>query len=62
MWNVQREKWPVTPIALRAPELIYRDLWDSSIDVWALGCLVASPWCIEPWLSHYLIILDRFFN
>jgi len=47
MWNVQRDEWPVTPTALRAPELIARDLWDSSIDVWALGCLVTSPWYLN---------------
>ncbi|KAL2786309.1 kinase-like domain-containing protein [Aspergillus keveii] len=30
----------VTPTALRAPELIHQQTWDSSIDIWALGCLI----------------------
>ena len=43
VWSVQREEWPVTPTSLRAPELISRDLWDSGIDIWTLGCLVTCP-------------------
>lgn len=62
MWNVKCDKWLVTLTALRVPELIHRDLWDSSIDVWALGCLVTSPWCLKLRLSHLLIISDRFSN
>ncbi|KAL4733021.1 kinase-like domain-containing protein [Aspergillus similis] len=34
---------PVTPTALRAPELIHQNAWNAGIDVWALGCLVCSP-------------------
>ncbi|KAL3440254.1 hypothetical protein BJX65DRAFT_35664 [Aspergillus insuetus] len=31
---------PVTPTALRAPELSLRDSWNAGINVWALGCLI----------------------
>ncbi|KAK6820029.1 hypothetical protein RU639_007085 [Aspergillus parasiticus] len=33
----QREQWPVTPTALRAPELIHHNAWDASIDIWTLA-------------------------
>ncbi len=46
-WVHQRDQIPVTPRALRAPELITRDSWDISIDTWALGCLV-SRISVEP--------------
>ncbi|KAI9654486.1 MAG: hypothetical protein M1821_006576 [Bathelium mastoideum] len=31
---------PVTPLALRAPELIFKETFDASIDIWAFGCLI----------------------
>lgn len=31
---------PVTPVALRAPELIFTESWDMSIDIWSFGCLL----------------------
>ena len=33
---------PITPAALRAPELILTKSWDMSIDIWSFGCLVCS--------------------
>ncbi|KAI9926334.1 hypothetical protein MW887_004098 [Aspergillus wentii] len=33
-------EWPVTPTAIAAPELVNRGIWDASIDIWALGCLI----------------------
>ena len=33
---------PVTPVALRAPELIFKESWDMSIDIWSFGCLVCG--------------------
>jgi serine/threonine protein kinase len=33
---------PITPTALRAPELILTKSWDMSIDIWSFGCLVCS--------------------
>ena len=30
----------ITPLALRAPELIFNESFDASIDVWAVGCLI----------------------
>ena len=38
----QREQRPVTPTALRAPELIHRIEWDVGIDIWTLGRLVCE--------------------
>ncbi|KAE8311555.1 hypothetical protein BDV41DRAFT_565695 [Aspergillus transmontanensis] len=37
------QEWPVTPRALRAPELIRQNAWDASIDIWTLGCLNLPP-------------------
>ncbi|KAJ5820855.1 uncharacterized protein N7525_010139 [Penicillium rubens] len=31
---------PVTPLGLRAPEIIEGHSWDDKIDIWALGCLI----------------------
>jgi serine/threonine-protein kinase SRPK3 len=41
MWNANDDFLPVTPTALRAPELIKPRLWDQKIDIWAVGCLVS---------------------
>ncbi|ODH45502.1 CMGC/SRPK protein kinase [Paracoccidioides brasiliensis] len=47
-WSRQCDQWPVTPTALRAPELIHRNTWDARIDIWALGCLVFELATNEP--------------
>ncbi|CAG7942234.1 unnamed protein product [Penicillium salamii] len=39
---------PVTPLALRAPELIEGQAWDEKIDIWALGCLIFQLATNEP--------------
>ncbi|KAG2415089.1 hypothetical protein HFD88_006280 [Aspergillus terreus] len=39
-WAQQCDQPPVTPISLRAPELIHREHWDVGIDIWSLGCLI----------------------
>ncbi|KAL5044810.1 hypothetical protein BDW71DRAFT_185419 [Aspergillus fruticulosus] len=39
---------PVTPTALRAPELIYGRPWNKGIDIWALGCLLFELATNEP--------------
>jgi serine/threonine-protein kinase SRPK3 len=31
-----------TPLALRAPELLLGDEWDSRVDLWASGCAVSD--------------------
>jgi serine/threonine-protein kinase SRPK3 len=31
-----------TPLALRAPELLLGDEWDSKVDLWTLGCAVSN--------------------
>jgi non-specific serine/threonine protein kinase len=36
----EEPKTPITPVALRAPELIFGDPFDQSIDVWSIGCLL----------------------
>ncbi|KAI5789255.1 serine/threonine-protein kinase SRPK3 [Pyronema domesticum] len=38
-WRDEPKK-PVTPVGLRAPELIFGDPFDQSIDVWSIGCLL----------------------
>ncbi|KAK9429959.1 kinase-like domain-containing protein [Lipomyces doorenjongii] len=40
IYSGQYDQRPVTPAALRAPELIRGDTWDASIDIWTLGCLI----------------------
>ena len=45
---------PVTPVALRAPEIILRKPWDVGIDVWSFGCLVCGACPSEPhMLTNY---------
>ncbi|RJE23790.1 Serine protein kinase [Aspergillus sclerotialis] len=46
--NPQRGQRPVTPTALRAPELIHRGTWNAGIDIWALGCLIFELATNEP--------------
>jgi non-specific serine/threonine protein kinase len=41
-WNSKPPNQNVTPIALRAPELIFEQTPDSSIDIWAFGCLISE--------------------
>ncbi|KAL5362194.1 serine protein kinase [Aspergillus floccosus] len=47
-WAQQCDQQPVTPISLRAPELIHREKWDVSIDIWSLGCLIFQLATNEP--------------
>ncbi|KAE8327707.1 kinase-like domain-containing protein [Aspergillus sergii] len=44
----RRQQRPVTPTALRAPELIHRNDWDVGIDIWTLGCLIFELPSNEP--------------
>ncbi|KLJ08549.1 hypothetical protein EMPG_16024 [Blastomyces silverae] len=44
----KHDQRPVTPTALRAPELIHRNVWDSAIDIWTLGCLIFQLATNEP--------------
>ena len=39
-WSEDPPKSTVTPVALRAPELIFGEDLSSSIDVWSFGCLI----------------------
>ncbi|GLB20416.1 hypothetical protein AtubIFM61612_010349 [Aspergillus tubingensis] len=39
---------PVTPLSLRAPEIIHGSPWDWTIDIWALGCLIFEIATNEP--------------
>ncbi|OJD14707.1 CMGC/SRPK protein kinase [Emergomyces pasteurianus Ep9510] len=48
VWSGQCDQQPVTPRALRAPELIHRNAWDASIDIWALVCLIFQLSTKEP--------------
>ncbi|KAL5338291.1 serine protein kinase [Aspergillus crustosus] len=41
--NKQDDFLPVTPMALRAPELLQPNLWNEKVDIWALGCLPLFP-------------------
>ncbi|KAL4951422.1 serine protein kinase [Aspergillus filifer] len=45
MWNTQNDSLPVTPMALRAPELLQptSSSWNEKVDIWALGCLPIFP-------------------
>lgn len=42
VWRDRCDHCPVTPKALRAPELIRAEAWDASIDIWALACVVRT--------------------
>ncbi|KAJ5161603.1 hypothetical protein N7492_006995 [Penicillium capsulatum] len=48
LWNTQDDPLPVTPIALRAPELLNPHLWNEKADIWALGCLIFQLATNEP--------------
>lgn len=48
MWNTQSDSLPVTPMALRAPELLQPSLWNEKVDIWALGCLIFQLATNEP--------------
>lgn len=39
-WANNPPKLTVTPVALRAPELIFKESFDSSIDIWSFRCLI----------------------
>jgi serine/threonine protein kinase len=39
-WETQPPDSTVTPLALRAPELIFRQPFGSGIDIWSFGCLM----------------------
>ncbi|CRG86382.1 hypothetical protein PISL3812_03388 [Talaromyces islandicus] len=39
-WTNDPPKSTVTPLALRAPELIFEESFGSSIDIWSFGCLI----------------------
>ncbi|GFF70689.1 LOW QUALITY PROTEIN: serine protein kinase [Aspergillus lentulus] len=53
------EQKPVTPTALRAPELIRRNTWDAGIDIWALGVIVDCVTCLSlsDHLNHHSMLL-----
>ncbi|KAJ5975399.1 hypothetical protein N7481_009106 [Penicillium waksmanii] len=40
LWNIQYNASPVTPVALKAPELLIQHSWNQKVDIWALGCLI----------------------
>ncbi|KAJ6145807.1 hypothetical protein N7470_009702 [Penicillium chermesinum] len=40
IWSLQDNACPVTPAALRAPELLLHRPWNQKVDIWALGCLI----------------------
>ncbi|KAJ5080879.1 hypothetical protein N7456_013589, partial [Penicillium angulare] len=48
MWNAKHDLLPVTPMALRAPELLQPHSWNEMIDIWALGCLIYQLATNEP--------------
>ncbi|KAL1867615.1 hypothetical protein Plec18167_008615 [Paecilomyces lecythidis] len=48
VWSSQHDQWPVTPRALRPPELICRDTWEANIDLWTLGCTIFELATNEP--------------
>ncbi|GKZ35375.1 hypothetical protein AbraIFM66950_006003 [Aspergillus brasiliensis] len=47
-WRRQCDVRPVTPLSLRAPEIIRGTAWDWTIDIWALGCLIFELATNEP--------------
>ncbi|KAJ5086551.1 serine protein kinase [Penicillium alfredii] len=48
MWSGQYDSLPVTPTALRAPELLEKCPWNEKIDIWTLGCLIFQLATNEP--------------
>ncbi|KAJ5773606.1 hypothetical protein N7457_008502 [Penicillium paradoxum] len=48
MWNTQDDFLPVTPMMLRAPELLQPHSWNEKVDIWALGCLIFQLATNEP--------------
>ncbi|CAG8221777.1 unnamed protein product [Penicillium olsonii] len=48
MWNTQDDFLPVTPMALRAPELLQPHPGNEKVDIWALGCLIFQLATNEP--------------
>ncbi|KAJ6184844.1 serine protein kinase [Penicillium mononematosum] len=53
--NGDNSSVPVTPLALRAPELLENLPWDFKIDAWSLGCLLFQLATNEP-----LFVLTEF--
>ncbi|KAK2824781.1 hypothetical protein FQN49_007481 [Arthroderma sp. PD_2] len=45
MLNIEQ---PITPWPLRAPEVVLKEKWDASIDIWTLGCLIFQLATGEP--------------
>ncbi|KAL4807891.1 serine protein kinase [Aspergillus unguis] len=43
MWKTQSDVLPVTPTALRAPELLQPSSWNEKVDIWTVGCLPLFP-------------------
>lgn len=41
--RANRPKTLHTPLALRAPEVIFEDEWDYRVDLWSAGCTVWRP-------------------
>ena len=39
-WSNKPPQSTITPVALRAPELIFGEKFDSSVDIWSFGCLI----------------------
>jgi serine/threonine protein kinase len=39
-WEKSPPPSTVTPVTLRAPELIFKEMYNSSINIWAFGCLI----------------------
>ena len=52
----------MTPIALRAPELIHRESWNVNIDIWTLGCLVCSNSRISALKTSHTNFRDKIFE
>lgn len=37
----------LTPIALRPPEFILGQQWDTSVDIWSMGCMVSPSFELD---------------